>query len=202
MPVKEEQFVDVAPFGIEADHPRNSDLLIQVIDCRLRSSIKPTKTIIDKGEDGGKEERPVNAWMVDGLPNHVPGMQLHVNPEKCTWVVIDPLEGDERTLEKIKKAVERATGYRVSDKLRAAPRKEGKLNKDQMKTLTREMVGIVKAKEAKIVKGILPDMEEVDELPGKYLLNSSNRNNWHQPKYEEDLPDFENRLHSMTQSGG
>ena len=188
--------VDVLAFGIEADHPRNSDLLIQGVEnCRLRSSIKPTKQIMDE-EDGEPVERPVNAWMVDGFPNRLSGMQLHVDPEKLTWKIVDPLEGNERVLAQIKKAVDRNTGYSTIDKLKGMPERSGTLGKDEMKTLVREMVGIINSGEAKVI-GMKPDMDDVDNLPGRYLLNISNREQWKQPRYEDELSDWERNLNRM-----
>ena len=181
------EFVDVLPFGIEADHPTNADLLIQVIaGCRLRSAIKPTKEILET-IDGVTERRPVHAKMIEGLPRSIPGMQLHVKPETCEYLVTDPIASNERMLVQIKRAVDQNSGMVVADKLRGMPDKEGKLSKDQMKTLVREMVNLVKAGEAKKAKGVIPKMVDVDDLPGDYLLNASNMNNWRQPKHEKDV---------------
>ena len=188
--------VDVVAFGIEADHPRNSDLLIQGIeDGRLRSAIKPTKQVFDR-EEGELIERPAPAGMVDGLPSRLSGMQLHVDPEKLTWKIVDPLEGNERALEQIKRAVDRNTGYSTNDKLKGMKERSGTLGEDEMKTLIREIVGIIESGEAKVI-GMKPDMDDVDALPGRYLLNASKREQWKQPRYEDDLPAWETSLNRM-----
>jgi len=189
--------VDVKPFAIEADHPRNSDLIIQGLErTRLRSAVKPTKMVFSK-EEGESVIVPASAKIIDGLPGRIPGMQLHINPAKRKWIVVDPLRDDERLLDRIRKAINKSAGYSVHGTLKGVESKEGQLGWDEMKSLIREVTLIVEAGEAKVIEGRKPDMDDVDELPGKYLLNQTNIGGYRQPRYEEDLEPWAEKLASL-----
>lgn len=193
---KNKRAVSVLPFGIEATNPRNGDLFVKGISQRLRSRISPTKDIFDR-EDGEQVIRPVDAKLIDGLPRNLRGMQLHVNPAECTWKVIDPLHGKEEVLDKIKQAMVRNAGYSINGKLKGVPPKEGTLDIDQMKTLVREMVQLIEAGDAEVIKGVKPEMEDVEELPGDFLLNPINLGNWNQPRYEKDVEEWKRKLNTL-----
>jgi hypothetical protein len=111
--------------------------------------------------------------------------------------VTDPLCGDEELLEDIREAMKASSGLSVSNKLRGVPTTEGTLDKNQMKTLVREVVHLLNNSHAKMVKGMRPDMEDVDELDGDYLLNSRNTMDWRQPKLEKELPAWVDRLNRI-----
>jgi len=188
--------VSVLPFGIEADHPRNSDLMIQAIQQRLRSAIKATKEVFDR-EDGEQTTRPASARNIDGIPGNIPGMQLHVDPGECTYKVVDPLQGDEETLEKIQRAMQRNSGVRVARTLKGVKPVEGVLGPDEMKTLVREVLNLINSGEARRVRGDEFDMDDVNDLPGDFLLNPSNVGNYHQPRYEKDLREWKENLNRV-----
>ena len=186
--------IHVMPFGIEADHPRNSDLYIQVLAVRLRSAIKPIKEVIGR-EAGEQVMLPVPSQMIEGLPRNMPGMQLHVNPAELTYRVLDPITDE--ALERIQVALQRTAGYSSTSKLKKARALKGTLNEDQMKTLVREMFHLIEAEEARKAKGSIPDMDDIEDMPGEFLLNSSNRANWRQPKHEKDLDTWAEKLNSL-----
>ena len=193
--------VIVPPFTIEADNPRNSDLIVQSIEnCRLRSKIKPTKQIFDRepGMPKGEQvEVPENARMIGGIPRDIPGMRLSVNPMEGTYEITDPLEGDERTLERIQNAINRSTGYKTGNKLSAVRSREGHIDKDRMKTLVRELYFAVEAGHAKMHKGPKLSLEDINDLPGRYLLNASNFSQWNQPKYEDEFEGFKEKINRL-----
>jgi len=191
---KKKTVVSVSPFEIEAVHPRNCDLYIQVTGTRLRSRIRPVKEVFDRRE-GEQITRPTSAKVVDELPGEIVGMRMQVRPGDLTFKVLDTIDDD--TLKQVQKAMKAHSGVAVSEKLRGVKEQEGKLNKDEMKTLVRELVRIVQSGEAKVTKGTLPDMVDVDDLPGKYLLNSRNLSNWHQPRYEEDVEEWTEKLNRL-----
>jgi len=201
MPVTEKKkLAAVSPFGIEADHPRNCDLLLgSLANTRLRSTIKPTKMVFDR-EDGEMIERPAAAGMIDGLPAVIPGMQLHVNPGDCTCTVIDPLYEDEDTLEKIRKAMKRSGVFiSVADKIRGLPTKKHTLKQDEMKTLVRELFNLIEAQEARVVRGTAPAMEDIEDLPGHFLTIPVNSGGWKVPRYEKDMDAW---VDSLNRIGG
>ena len=183
----------VPPFGIEVDHPRNCDIMLQSIpDCRLRSAVSPVVTNVDG---------TVRTMTAKGLtPPVTPGMQLHVNPEKCSYVVSDPMFGNDEACEKVDKfltAIGELSG--VNNKIRGVPTLQGTLDVHRMKTLCRELVGLLETGDIKMIKGPKPDLEEVNELPGNYLLNPGSRVHNSQPRYEKDLPAWEAQL---SRAGG
>ena len=190
--------VSVPPFGIEADHPRNCDVLIQTVEnCKLRSRITPTKMVFDRDRETGEQiERPADAELIDGLPE-IPGMQIHVNPAECTYVILDPLENDERMCERIKRALDESSPVRTRSRIRGVPSRSGTVSADRMKTLVRELYQIVEAGEASVKKGPRPDIEDIVELPGDFLLEPRPGHGYNRPRYEKDLREWVESLNRL-----
>jgi hypothetical protein len=189
----------VSSFTIEADHPRNADLMIQcIMGIKLRSSIKSTKEIFIQ-EDGEQVTVPAPGQMVPGLPANIPGMQLSVNPGKCLWRVTDPLYEDERTCERITRAIKQSGSRMVVNKVKGVAPKDGELGIDEIKTLVREMYQLVKAGEARVVKGTNPEMDDIEDLPGEFLTNPSKRTVWNQPRYEKDMEDWRRKINQLPE---
>lgn len=191
--------VIIHPFGIEADEQRNSDLLLQSIPgrLRLRGRLDPGRTARNnKGEEVVPQDQVIG---LSGLPV-IPGMQLHVNPDKLTYSVIDPLHGDEAMCGRITAWMKRKRVYRTGETIAGVPPKTGTLDVHYMKTLCREMRTLVNNGQARHVKGggPVPDLVDVEDLPGKYLLNPGMEVGSSQPKFEEDLPAWIERLNSMV----
>lgn len=195
-PAKEAPVTDggmiVAPFGIEADHPRNCDLLIQSIpNCRLRSAIDGSKPVRDAKTGELKVPRDQAINMGD-FPK-TPGMQLHVDPQSCTYVIIDPLASNEQMRDRVAAWMKQHTAYR-GGKIKVDDKLEGTLDKHRMKTLCREMFNLVKDGEAKHVRGPMPDMQDIEALPGNFLLNPGSRTQNMQPQFEKDFEAWVDRL--------
>ena len=191
--------VSVAPWGIEIEHPRNADVLVQGIpNCRLRSSVKQVKDVFTQNPETKEQEiTSAPAHRIPGLPSNIPGQQLHIDPANGTWKIFDPITKDEPKLERIRKAVQTHTDMSVSDKLRGVAMRKGKLGKDQMKTLLRELLSLVESGYAKVVNGMKPDLEDIDNMPGDYLTNPLNRTKWHQPLHEKDLDGWADTLNRV-----
>ena len=182
----------VPPFGVEFDHPRNADFVLQAIPgCRIRSAISPTATNVD-----GSVRTLVDVPSGSVVPA-VPGMQIHVNPEKLTFVVTDPLYEDEAACERVRAYME-ATTFGKLDKIRGVPPQEEKLDVHRMKNLCRELIQIIEEGHAKVCKGPKPLLEDVDKMIGKYLLNPGGDTSTNQPTFEEDYPEWVER---MTKAG-
>ena len=193
--------VIIAPFTIQADHPRNGDLLLQSIpNCRLRSTISPSRTTIRNKQSPTNE--PVipkdQARHLGSLPV-IPGMLLKVDPANLTYTVTDPLYEDKALCKRIEGALRSDDRPLTVDKLNGVPTRTGTLDVHRMKTLCRELVWIVNEKHAKVIEGPSPDLEDVEELPGKFLMNPGSQVPNGQPVYEEDMPEFVNTL---RKSGG
>lgn len=192
------KIVRMKPFGIEADHPRNCDLMIQAIPgCRLRGAVKANRAV--KDFKTGHSMIPVDQSRHLATFPEVPGMQLHINPSACTFKIFDPLEADEETLERLRRSIVQNTPFRSDSKLKGVKAVDGTLDVHRMKTLVREIIGIVEAGEAKVVLGTLPDMDDVNALPGNFLLNPGSRVPNQQPVFEKD---YDGWLEQLTRSGG
>jgi len=191
--------VKMQPFGIEAD-PGNKDLLVQSIPgCRLRGKLGPARPFKDSK---GKERMSVDESTFMGACPITPGMRLFVNPEKLTYMIVDPLCDDESLCIRIKKFLaERGIDTNPdSNKVDGVETQKGTLDRDRMKTLIREMRNFIDASHAKVVKGTVPTMEAIEELPGNFLLNpfSGGATNF-QPRYEKDFPKW---VESLSRAGG
>lgn len=185
----------VQPWGVEADAPRNNDLIIQAISgCRLRGRILASRPVKDVRT--GDMMVPTDQATALGRLPPIPGQQLHVNPSKLTYAISDPLNDDEDLCAKIKRTMDDGA-FRSSGKLTGVPNTTGKIDQHRMKTLVREMVRLVDANEATVVRGTAPSMDEVDDMPGDYLLNPGSTIPNSQPRYEKDYDAWVDRLNRM-----
>jgi hypothetical protein len=165
---------------------------------RLRSAISGMRTTLNKE---GDPVVPVDQSRHLASFPQVPGMQIHVNPEKLTYAVIDPLYKDEEMCKRITRWLRTQTGFRTGEQVGGLPPKQGVLDVHSMKTLCRELWHMIKNGHAKKANGSgpLPEMEDIEALPGKFLLNPGLRTQTTQPRYEEDWPAW---LEQLTKAGG
>lgn len=190
--------ISVLPFGIEADHPRNSDIMLQCIPgARLRSAISGTKPCVDAKT--GELRVPLDQSRHLGSFPSTPGMQVHVNPAELTYAIVDPMHGNEQLCDRVGKYLRENAGYSPNKKINGIPPQNGKLDIHRMKSLCREMLWLVNADEAKKAKGAIPTIEDINDLPGYYLLNPGARVHTTQPIYEKD---FEDWVAQLSHSGG
>ena len=188
-------------FTVEADHPRNSDLLIQSIPgARLRSRIDSSKPVIVNTQS---EDLPVprdQARHLGSLPK-IPGMTLTVNVAKRTYLIEDPLYDNKEMSVRIKRALQ-ADGRPINRnvEINGAKPVEGELNAHRMKTLCREIRNLLNAKEANELNGTtFPEIESIDKLPGNYLLNPGSRIGNTQPQFEKDWDAW---VEQLNRAGG
>lgn len=180
-------FGTIPAFGIEADGKRNEDLLIKCIPgLRLRGAIAAGKASYNN-TSGAERVNPDQAAGLGILPQ-IPGMQLHVDPEQLTYAVIDPCNHDDELRGTIARRLREVGKISSIDALQFPKDVTGKIpDVDAMKTLCREMVHAVAAGHARFCKGPIITLEDVDELPGDYLLSPGAVIPNTQPKYEKDL---------------
>jgi len=169
--------VIVAPFAIEADNRQGNinqnHSIASIPGCYLRGRIKQR---IGMGADYARAM---------GSCPEVPGIQLHINPHKCEWRLIDPLYDDRKLLGELKMHMRSTRGVTIHE-LQGVESTDGKLDVHRIKTLCREVLAMVLRDVATVVKGPTPSLENIDALPGYYLLNPGLRTNWGQPIYEKD----------------
>ena len=181
----------ITPFAVEATHPRWSNLLLQgltgVMERTLRSRITPT-TVDIKGNPRTK------VLQHQSVPQ-IPGMVLKVNPAKGIVQVVDPLAEDAEAQTHLKRYMKNV-GI-SSEPPAAVPTREGKLDKDRMKTLCREVLSLITAGEMTLTHGTQFTLKDVDSLPGEYLLNPGCLIPNSQPRYEKDLEAYAEKLNSM-----
>jgi hypothetical protein len=169
----------VPAFGVAVDHPRNCDVMLQAIPgCRLRSKLKSV-TVAIGGEVRSQQARGM-------VPPEVPGMELHVNPAACEYVIVDLLNEDETARANLKAFLRRSSGMRTHGELRGVETQKGKLDVHGMKNLCREIIWLLDEGSVAMVKGPRPEMQDVDELPGHYMLNPGARTENQQPTFEKD----------------
>jgi len=189
--------VAVQPFGIEIDHPRNADVLLAcIMECRLRSALNAPKPMLDWRTR--RNAVPIDVAMEVAKYPEVPGMQIHVNPAKCTYTVIDPLHGDEKLCAELVLAIrENDPTAGLLQKIDGVEPTSGTIDKHKMKTLCRELIDLLDMGFAKMVKGPKPTMKDVDELPGYYELNPGSRFENSMPRFEKDYQQWLDRLNNM-----
>ena len=181
----------VQPFSVEITG-NCSDVIVQSIPgCKLRGAISPVKKVFGTKNSGKTTVAP--SGIIPGMPE-LPGMQLHVYPGKCECKITDPLHGDKETCATIRELIDRNTGYRVNERFDGVPPRKEQLEPSRMKTLVRELLSMIDSDLAKMDKGVRPEMDDVDKLPGHYLLNPGSRIPNTQPRYEKDMPAFLEKL--------
>ena len=197
-----------AAFVIEAQTPRNQDILIQNLDgMRLRGAVRATTEVFDRSwkdedaEDDYEEmapvTRPAPAAIIDGV-GELPGERLFVNPETGEWKTMDPLREKKNTLERIRMAIRRTFGFAViGQRLLGMKPRKGTVDPDRMKSLLVELLCFVEAGEVKVVKGRAPSREEIDAMPGRVLLNWMNRQGWKQPKYDDQIDEWGRKINQL-----
>lgn len=190
----------VAPFAIEADHPTNSDLLILCVpNCKLRSALSAARTFEQQNKDGTTTTRTLAASVFMGPVSNMPGMQLHVDPTKNEVHIVDPLS-DEKNKSDLDRLTHYARGRGLIGghvQMRGVPNRTEKIDQHNMKTLCRELWHIVEAGQAKVVDGQLPDLETINSMDGEYLSNPGARVKSSMPKFEKDIPAWEDSLERM-----
>ncbi len=188
--------VVIASFAVEIDHPRNNDVLLQAIPgCRLRSAISSMKPIIDQRT--GEARVPVDQARDLSFFPQTPGMQVHIKPDELTYRIVDPVHGDDELCERIQKRIEENSSIRTGQKVRGVPPQRGELDIHRMKTLCREMIWLLNENHVKIVKGVKPKIEDVNDMVGRYLLNPGSRVHNTQPMYEDSWDNWVSQLQSV-----
>lgn len=186
------QVTSIPAFVIEADHPRNCDLLFQAVpNLRLRSIISSSRTVVDART--GEEMVPVDQASGLGSLPQIPGMKLAVNPSSGEYHVHDPLIDSPELCERIGRRLKARTGSDTGP-IKGVPDQRGTIDIHTMKTLCRECVWRVEAGDARVVKGVLPTLEDIEDMPGRFLLNPGARIQSMQPRYEDEYEAWKTNL--------
>lgn len=177
----------VQPFTVEADHPRNCDLLLQSAPGeKLRSRIVANRTVTDN--KSGQELIPGDQASALSRFPEIPGMRIKVYPEDKKILITDPLASkkDQDTLDRLR-AVLKASPLRNANEVRGVPERTVSLDVDRLKTLCKELHQLVEIGHARIIQGPKKlEMDKIDKLPGDYLLDPGSRVDNARPRYEKD----------------
>lgn len=186
----------VAPFTMEADHPRNCELKLMCIPHRLRSAFNGNKPVTYTRNNGRVVSYiPKDQLATFGSCPAMPGMTLYVNPLKGIYRIEDPLYGDKETCEDVGRWLKEVSAIRSGATFDGAPPIEASIDMHQMKSLCREMYRIITSGEGKVVgRGVMPSIEDIDNMPGKYLLDPGLQVPTSRPRYEDDLQGWVDRL--------
>ncbi len=190
MPTMEKPSVATAvqPFAIEADNDTNSDIRLQGIPGEtLRGAISAMRSV----KDAITGEPRTSRDMVSGLGSlpHVPGQVLSVDPANLKYRITDVLYSDEDQCDRLRAAINSRPDHpqRITGKLKGLAPQSGTLDKHRMKSLCRELLCLIESGEVQLVKGVKPSIEQIDDLPGDYMLNPGATFRNSQPRYERDL---------------
>lgn len=183
-------------FTVEADHPRNCDLILQAIPgCRLRGSIDGSRHTIDA--KSGDTRVPIDQARALASFPRTPGQHLTIDTRRMAYRISDPLYQNDVMLNRIAQHFKESG--KSSVQVKGVPPLEGTLDKDRMKTLCREVFDLLALGHMKIASGAAPGMDDIDDLPGKYLLNPGSVVQNTQPRYEED---FQTWVDNLSRGGG
>lgn len=186
----------IPAFTVEADHPRNCDLLLQSIPgCRLRGSIDGSRQTIDAKT--GDTRVPIDQARALASFPRTPGLHLAIDPRRSTYKITDPLFQNEAMLARIHQHFKESG--RGSVQVRGVAPQEGILDRDRMKTLCREVLDLLDLGHMKMISGARPKIEDIEELPGEFLLNPGSTVQNTQPRYEKD---FEGWVSNLSHGGG
>lgn len=189
---EEVEYSEIGTFTIEADHPRNCDLLIQSIPgLRLRSAIEGTRPVTD--QQTGEPMVPADQSRALAALPRIPGMQIRVQPELGLVIVADPLTENSTLCTRLATFLKNHTPHHA-EKVEGVEKQKYRLDEHQMKTLCRELVNIVNAKEGTVVEGKKPTLEKVDNMKGRYLMNSGHTSFITQPRYEDQMNEWLEQL--------
>jgi hypothetical protein len=181
----------VPEFTIEADHPRNCDLLIQAIPgLRLRGSVDGSRHTIDA--KSGDTRVPIDQARALASFPRTPGMHLTISTRRAMYRVSDPLYKNEALLNRISQHFKESG--RGAVQVNGVAPTEGALDRDRMKTLCRELIELAEMGHIKVVAGALPNADEIEDLPGQFLLNPGSRVQNTQPRYERDYEEWVSKL--------
>jgi hypothetical protein len=104
------------------------------------------------------------------------------------------LEDDEVAKQKILNYMRLTQGVSADYKVRGVKAMQGELDVHRMKSLCREICDLLAEGHMRVVKGVKPAREDVEDLPGKFLLNPGSRIKTGQPAYEQDYDAWVDRL--------
>ena len=190
-------------FVVEIDTKRNGDVVLQSIaGVRMRGAIDGSKPIIAdprQNYDDFEKTIPIDQSTGLGVLPKIPGQTIEVNPAKMTYVIVDPLKDNEELCDRISTALKTKGQIVPGGKIVGVKERSGKLDIDHMKTLCRELLWLVEDNDAKVRKGKMPSLDDIEVMKGDFLLNPGSRTQNMQPRLERDFDDW---IQNLARSGG
>lgn len=117
----------------------------------------------------------------------IPGLQITIDPVRKTAVVEDPLSHwSPQEMDALNQAASAIPGFaRVKFKIEPSDVRD-KMSDNDVKTWCYWVWRMVDAGDAKVVKGSLPSVADIEALPGKIRVGHQNQDGWQRFKGEPD----------------
>jgi len=185
-----------AQFVIMADHPRNSDLLIQSVPgrLRLRSTISGTKPATNMKT--GAISVPQDQAAAMATLQHIPGMCIAVDGSTNEIRIFDGMKPDD--VRRVGVWLKNRGLVSKESEVRPVPTRSEKLDDDRFKTLMRELHNLNEMHHIKVVEGEMPDMRQIEKMDGEFLLNPGSTVANTQPRYEKDFSAWVQKLNQTS----
>jgi hypothetical protein len=173
---------------VEFGDAKNRSVVIKTIRQTVRGHFSLRKFY--ETDQGGRDVGPSMQRVPD-----IPGLFMCVSPKDDRAIIYDPWEKKPEMWDKLNGALRGAHAAR-GGKYGPVERSEMTLSKDQIKTLCLEMIKKVEGGVARVVKGTLPTLKQVQSMPGRELYDTMNSGR--KPRYVDEVAGWEQRLDSTT----
>ncbi len=173
-----------SPFTVEFGDPLCRQIHLQTFQRTLRGSWSNMKLL---RAGGGRNLGEVGQSLPD-----IPGIHCTVDFRASVVEFTDPAppevwEDLNRTLQTAPTAI-----VGVGQNFGPVNDTSEPVDAHTLKTFTRELLRLVNAEKATVVKGTLPSLEEINELPGRYLFDPSWHSQW-KPQFEDEYERWKER---------
>lgn len=175
-----------ANFTVEFGDEKNRSFLLRTVRREVRGSFSLRKFYSNEG--GGRAVGNAMTRVPD-----IPGEFLCIKASEGVAIFYDPWEDKPEDWTRLNNALSEALPARTKQGFGPVPRQESKMSVDEMKTLVLEIFQMVEDKQARVVKGRMPDREAIDAMPGHELYDPMN-SNARKPRYVEEVPEWERRI--------
>lgn len=182
-------------FELGDDYGRNIHVLS--LDLTLRGNwsqarMQSRKAVGPDGEPvhiGGRSLGDAMSRMPE-----IPGIRITLDPRRLTAALHDPLKDDPELFAMACKRLNEAQHVGTDLQYRPMADVTKELEPDEFKTLTEELVYKVGHGMARVVKGELPSLDQVDALEGDYLYDPGCSVKDDRPRYRKDVSDWKKRI--------
>ena len=178
---------DIA-FAVEFGDDKNRSISINALTTRVRGRYSNANLHANADGVGGRDVGRAMAGMPD-----IPGIRLRIDVGEQYYELHDPLSDNPKLMARIAHQI---TEARLQGVAGTEPVESivNEMDVDQLKTLLLEIWRKVnQTNQAVVVEGTLPDIDEINELPGNELYDPWNQTT-HKPTYVKDVARYESQI--------